>query len=135
MIISFNWGKISPKVLECKSVYLAKPFIWDQKRFTGGWGWKVTLVSVFVYFQRSKIKMDKELDNLNTSLGTTWYISTCFSSPSLVMLSHLTNAFYTIDRKWGVLVQFSGTYKIYYLAIWICTQVWFGDTIQISKVL
>ena len=28
------------------------------------WGWvNVTLVSVFVHFQRSKIKMDKELDN------------------------------------------------------------------------
>ena len=39
----------------------------------------VTLVSVFVYFQMSKIKMDKELNNLNTSLGTTWYISTCLT--------------------------------------------------------
>ena len=38
LIISFDRGKISPKVLECKSVYLAKPFIRDQKKFTGGWG-------------------------------------------------------------------------------------------------
>ena len=54
-------------------------FIWPylsyetKKSFMGGvgWGWvKVTLVSVFVHFQRSKvrgqrskIKMDKELDN------------------------------------------------------------------------
>ena len=39
---------------------MAIPFIWDQKKFSGGWvgggggggggGWKVTLVSVCVHF-------------------------------------------------------------------------------------
>ena len=38
---------------EQKILIFAIPFIWDQKKFPGGWvggGWKVTLVSVCVHF-------------------------------------------------------------------------------------
>ena len=41
----------------------------------------------------------------------------------------------TEESLWDVFALFSVTMKIYYLAIWVERQVWFGDTVQNSFIL